>query len=224
MCGRFSLKSTIQAIEDEFSIEESEIEILPRYNIAPTQDVSVITNENKTRLVSFRWGLIPSWAKDQNIGNKMINARAETLTQKVSFKNALKKKRCLIIVDGFYEWKKTASEKAPMFISLKNEKPFAFAGLWEAWKTPAGKLIRTCTIITTTPNELISPIHNRMPVILPKEFRNYWLESNNFDENKLIELLKPFPAKEMVAYEVSKYVNSPINDSPMCCEPIYRTT
>ncbi|MDP2208536.1 MAG: SOS response-associated peptidase [Bacteroidota bacterium] len=224
MCGRFSLKSTFQAIEDEFSIEESEIEILPRYNIAPTQDVSAIVNDGQMRLVSFRWGLIPSWAKDPTIGNKMINARAETLTQKVSFKNALKKRRCLIIADGFYEWKKAGSEKKPMFIFFKNEKPFAFAGLWESWKTPEGKFIRTCTIITTTPNELISPIHNRMPVILRKEYRSYWLEPYNSDETKLVELLKPYPPEEMAAYEVSKHVNSPKNDSPLCCEPIYSNT
>ncbi len=234
MCGRFSLKSTFQAIEDEFSIEESEIEILPCYNIAPTQDVSVIVNDGKTRLVSFRWGLIPSWAKDPlrgrwpAIGNKMINARAETLTQKVSFKNALKKRRCLIIADGFYEWKKAGSEKKPMFIFLKTQSAtgglFAFAGLWESWKTPEGKFIRTCTIITTTPNELISPIHNRMPVILRKEYRSYWLEPYNSDETKLVELLKPYPPEEMAAFEVSKYVNSPANDSPLCCEPIHSST
>lgn len=221
MCGRFSLKSTFQAIEDEFSIEETEIEILPRYNIAPTQDVSVIVNDVKTRLVSFRWGLIPSWATDLSIGNKMINARAETLTQKVSFKNALKKRRCLIIADGFYEWKKTDSGKIPMFIYLKNEKPFSFAGLWESWKTAEGKIIRSCTIITTTPNQLISTIHNRMPVIIQKGYRSFWLEPNNADETKLVGLLKPYPHEEMAAYEVSKYVNSPANDSPICCEPIH---
>ncbi len=221
MCGRFSLKSTFQAIEDEFSIEESEIEILPRYNIAPTQSVPVIVNNGKRRLVPFRWGLIPSWSEDESIGSKMINARAETLTHKVSFKNALKKRRCLIIADGFYEWNKTDSGKKPMFIYLKNEKPFSFAGLWESWKTTDGKIIRSCTIITTTPNQLISPIHNRMPVIIQKGYRSLWLEPNNADETKLVGLLKPYPYEEMAAYEVSKYVNSPANDSPICCEPIH---
>lgn len=212
----------MKAIEDEFSIEKSEIEILPRYNIAPSQDVVAIVNDGNRRLVSFRWGLIPSWAKDPIIGNKMINARAETLTQKVSFKNALKKRRCLIIADGFYEWKKTAEEKIPMFIFLKNEKPFAFAGLWEAWKAPDSKIVRSCTIITTTPNRLIAPIHNRMPVILRKQFHNYWLDPNNSDETKLVEFLNPYPPEEMSAFEVTKFVNSPKNDSPFCCEPINR--
>lgn len=216
MCGRFSLKSTMRAIEDEFSIDKSDIVIEPRYNIAPTQNVAVIFNDGQNNLTFFKWGLIPSWAKDPIIGNRMINARAETISEKPSFKTALKKRRCLILSDGFYEWNKTGEDKIPTYIFLNNHKPFAFAGLWDNWKSPEGKIIYTCTIITTTPNELMAPIHNRMPVILQKQFIDFWLDSSYQKETELINILKPYPSDEMDAHEVSKLVNSPKNDNPGC--------
>ncbi|MDO9028550.1 MAG: SOS response-associated peptidase [Candidatus Roizmanbacteria bacterium] len=216
MCGRFSLKSTMKAIEEEFSIEQVDFVIEPRYNIAPTQNVAVIVQDETRKLTTFRWGLIPSWAKDPIIGNRMINARAETISEKPGFKTALKKRRCLILSDGFYEWKKTVEDKIPTYIFLNNHKPFAFAGLWDVWKTPEGKSIFTCTIITTTPNELIAPIHNRMPVILQKRFIDFWLDTSYQKETELINILKPYPHDEMVAHEVSKLVNSPKNDNPGC--------
>jgi putative SOS response-associated peptidase YedK len=220
MCGRFSLKSTMQAISDEFDIKESDFNIDARYNIAPTQNVAVVIYDNGRRLTTFRWGLIPSWAKDPEIGNKMINARSETLLEKPSFKNAFKKRRCLIIADGFYEWKKSGQEKIPMYIHLKSEKLFAFAGIWETWKSTEGKTVHSCAIITTTPNELMSPIHNRMPVILTKKDESVWIDIPNPNENSLIDALKPYPSEAMVAYQVSKIVNSPANDTPYCIKPV----
>lgn len=220
MCGRFSLKSTMRAIEDEFSIDKSDIVIEPRYNIAPTQNVAVIFNDGQNNLTFFKWGLIPSWAKDPAIGNRMINACAETISEKPSFKTALKKRRCLILSDGFYEWEKTGEDKIPTYIFLNNHKPFAFAGLWDNWKSPEGKIIYTCTIITTTPNELIAPIHNRMPVILQKQFIDFWLDSSYQKETELINILKPYPHDEMAAHEVSKLVNSPKNDNPDCIDRV----
>jgi putative SOS response-associated peptidase YedK len=164
--------------------------------------------------------LIPSWAKDEAIGHRMINARAETLAEKPSFKRALQKRRCLIVADGFYEWKAAGKKKTPMFIALKSRQPFGFAGLWETWKSPKGEAIHSCTIITTTPNTLMESIHNRMPVILRREAEAQWLDRAVDDPQKLLPLLTPYPDNEMTAYEVSQIVNSPRNDVPACIEPV----
>ncbi len=220
MCGRFSLKSTIKAIEDEFSIETSDIDFQPRYNIAPTQNIAAIIKDETRKLTALRWGLIPSWAKDTAIGNRMINARAETLLEKPSFKDAFKKRRCLIIADGFFEWKKIGQEKIPMYIYLKDENLFTFAGIWETWRSTDGKAIHSCAIITTSPNEFMSSIHNRMPVILSSKDRDAWLDTSNQTEKNLIDLLKPYPSEAMDAYPVSKIVNSPLNDIPDCIKPV----
>jgi putative SOS response-associated peptidase YedK len=210
----------MQAIEDEFEINKSNREFEPHYNIAPSQDVVVIIQEQGRKLTTFRWGLIPSWVKDPAIGNKMINARSETLLDKPSFKNAFKKQRCLIIADGFFEWKKLGEEKIPMYIHLKTEKPFAFAGIWETWKSPDGKTIHSCAIITTVPNELMLTIHNRMPVILTKKDVATWIDIPNPTDNSLIDLLTPYPSEAMTAYQVSKIVNSPHNDVAACIKPV----
>ncbi len=225
MCGRFSLKSTIKAIEDEFSIDSCEIIITPRYNIAPSQNVAVVISENgKNTLKEFRWGLIPSWAKDINIGYRMINARSETINQKISYKNALKNRRCLIIADGFYEWKavddpRYKGNKIPYYFYLNGQKPFAFAGLWDTWKSHENQIINSCTMITTSPNQVVAEIHNRMPVILQKNIIPAWLDTDIHNENKLSEWLKPYPPEEFKCHDVSKYVNSPVNDSPKCIVP-----
>lgn len=220
MCGRFSLKSTMRAIEDEFSIERSDIDFQPRYNIAPTQNIAAIIQDETRKLTTLRWGLIPSWAKDPTIGNRMINARSETLLEKPSFKAAFKKRRCLIIADGFFEWKKSRQEKIPMYIYLKDENLFTFAGIWETWRSGDGKAIHSCAIITTSPNEFMSSIHNRMPVILSKNNRDSWLDTSNQTEKHLIDLLKPYPSEAMAAHQVSKIVNSPLNDIPACIKPV----
>jgi putative SOS response-associated peptidase YedK len=191
----------------------------PRFNIAPTQPVAVIPNDGKNRLDFFVWGLIPSWAKDPSIGNRMINARAETLLEKPSFRNAFRRRRCLVLADGFYEWRKDAHGKTPMYIRLEDGRPFGFAGLWEYWKSPDGSDVLSCTIITTQPNELMTPIHNRMPVILPEQAYPLWLESGEVDLNSLAGLLKPFTAGPMQAYPVSALVNNPKNDQPQLISP-----
>src|SRR6266851_6872236 len=164
MCGRYTLTIDVKTIAETFGVAPT-IETAPRYNIAPTQEVVSILSNGSVHLDWLQWGLIPSWAKDESIGSKMINARAETLAEKPSFKRLLRSKRCLVVADGFYEWRKENGSKTPMYITLKNGAPFAFAGLWDQWKNPEGQQVRSCTIITTEPNDVLVPIHNRMPEI-----------------------------------------------------------
>ncbi|MDF1526942.1 MAG: SOS response-associated peptidase [bacterium] len=221
MCGRFVQFTLFPLLEKEFSLKfGADIPLRPSYNIAPTQDVPVVVNDGGNRLITCRWGLIPPWAKDPSIGNRMINARAETLTEKPSFKGSLKKHRCLIVADGFYEWEKTASGKTPIYITMKDGRPLGFAGLYSDWRPPEGEAIRTCTIVTTEPNELLEPIHNRMPVIIKPDDRDRWLDPAEQDPEKLTPLLIPYPAKELEAWEVSRAVNSPGNDGPANIKPL----
>jgi len=178
-----------------------------------------VPNDGKNRLDFFVWGLIPSWAKDPSIGNRMINARAETLLEKPSFRNAFRRRRCLILADGFYEWRKEPGGKTPIFIQMEDGKPFAFAGLWELWRAPDSSEVLSCTIITTEPNDLMASIHNRMPVILPERAYSRWLESGEVDPGPLVELLKPYEASPIRAYPVSPLVNNPKNDLPELISP-----
>jgi putative SOS response-associated peptidase YedK len=196
-------------------------ELTPRYNIAPSQAVAVIANSERRALEFFKWGLIPSWAKDPKIGNRLINARAETLAEKPSFRAALKKRRCLILADGFYEWKKEGQTKTPMYLKLKEGQPFAFAGLWETWKSPDDELIKSCTIITTAPNALVKKIHDRMPAILPPQAYDLWLSPDELPAEKTLPLLKPFAASQMKAVSVSPLVNNPAFDSRECVIPAH---
>jgi putative SOS response-associated peptidase YedK len=213
MCGRFTLKADIETIAKVFHVKPAlaVAEITPRYNIAPTQEVVSILSNGASHLEPLRWGLFPSWAKDEAIGNKMINARAETLAEKPSFKRLLRSKRCLVVADGFYEWRKEAGSKTktPMYITLKGDQPFAFAGLWDLWNSPDGQQIRSCTIITTQPNALMESIHDRMPVILSPDASEQWLDTSLHDEHALSSLLVPYPAEEMTARAVSRLVNDP---------------
>ncbi|GAB6254939.1 SOS response-associated peptidase [Peribacillus sp. N1] len=215
MCGRFTLFTDIEEIKDRFDIQGSfDGEYQFSYNIAPSQSVlSVINDGARNRLGYLRWGLIPFWAKDEKVGYKMINARAETITEKASFRNAYKKKRCLIIADSFYEWKKTPERKIPMRIKLKNHAPFGMAGIWESWKTPEGISVYSCSVITTVPNELMTSIHDRMPVILKPEDEKEWLSPTNNDPAYLQQYLKSFDSEQMEAFEVSTDVNSTKNNS-----------
>jgi putative SOS response-associated peptidase YedK len=211
VCGRFTLTYDINAVAKAFNVAvPPSLQTAPRYNIAPTQNVVAIQSDGTVDLL--RWGLIPSWAKDESIGSKMINARAETLAEKPSFKRLLNSKRCLVVADGFYEWKKEAGGKTPMYITLKSKELFAFAGLWDSWKSPDGEQIRTCTLITTVPNEVVASIHNRMPAILSSGARQEWLDSSLHDEHVLLPLLAPYPAEEMTARPVSRLVNNPQYD------------
>ncbi len=223
MCGRFSLVADPDDLREAFPwLNLPTSAAGPRYNIAPSQPVAVIPNDGKNQLDFYLWGLIPSWAKDPSIGNRMINARAETLGEKPSFRIAFRRRRCLIPADGFYEWKAEPGKKAktPLYIHMKSDKPFAFAGLWESWNPPDGSNILSCTIITTEPNSLMQKIHNRMPVILPPSDYDLWLTAGEVDPSRLAALLRPYPAEEMTAYPVSTLVNSPANDLAACIEPV----
>ncbi len=193
----------------------------PRYNVAPSQPVAVVPNDGENQLDFFVWGLIPSWAKDPKIGYRMINARAETVDQKPSFKAAFRRRRCLVLADGFFEWKRDpgSKSKTPMYIKLKSGDPFGMAGLWEIWHNGDGSEVRSCTIITTEPNELLSEIHDRMPVILPEERYQLWLTPDECDPAELKPLLIPFASDQMMVYPVSRLVNNPANDVAACLEP-----
>jgi putative SOS response-associated peptidase YedK len=218
MCGRYTLRTPVETLVERFEINEYPSPITPSYNIAPSQGVAAVIAENgKRKLEMLHWGLIPSWAKDPEIGNKMINARAETVAEKPSYRKAFKERRCLILADGFYEWQKTDSGKQPFYIRMEDESPFAFAGLWESWQN--GREIRSCTIITTSPNEVAAQVHNRMPVILHPEDYEMWLDPDFDEREPLTTLLRPFPAEAMEAYPVSRKVNRPANNDPEVIEP-----
>lgn len=217
MCGRFTLTATFEEIIDRFEIQAflEEENYAPSFNIAPSQAVLAVINDGKSNRMGFlKWGLVPPWAKDAAIGNKMINARSETLSEKPSFRTAFKKKRCIVIADSFYEWKRHEDKsKTPMRIKLKSDELFAMAGIWEAWKSPEGKSLYTCSVITTGPNELMKDIHDRMPVILKPEDEKTWLNPSITDTKDLNKLLVPFDENLMETYEVSSLVNSPKNNS-----------
>ena len=221
MCGRFTLTADQDSFEDRFSLTGFDLGWVPSFNIAPTQEVLTVTNDgSENRPELMRWGLVPSWAKDPKIGNRMINARSETLTEKPSFRIAFKRRRCLIPADGFYEWKREGKAKKPMLITANPGGLFAFAGLWETWKQPDGSWLLTCAIITTSANEFMTSIHDRMPVILPRESEALWLDPEEQDTTMLSELLLPYDSDRMEAYEVSTLVNSPRNNFPEVIEPV----
>ncbi|TLS35704.1 SOS response-associated peptidase [Pseudalkalibacillus caeni] len=223
MCGRYSLFTDLETILERFSIEAAAdgFEYEPAYNIAPGQEIVTVINSNgSNKIGKLKWGLIPFWAKDSKIGNKLINARAETIAKKPSFKHSFQRKRCLVLGDSFYEWKKEDDKKIPMRIRVDQGRLFAMAGLWDKWKDKNGESVFTCTIITTRPNDLMKDIHNRMPVILSKEEEQAWLDPRNQNANDLEELLVPFPEHKMDAYRISSAINSPKNNFPECIKPI----
>ncbi len=214
MCGRFTLTvdpGELQAAFPGFTFPEK---YHPRYNIAPSQPIMAIPNDGKNAADFFVWGLIPVWAKDPTIGSRLINARAETLAEKSSFRGAYKYKRCLVLANGFYEWRTQhgSKQKIPYYISLASGKPFAFAGLWDEWLSPDGSQVKSCTIITTEPNEMMAELHSRMPVILPSFGYSEWLDTGSQKPEALQKWLAPYPSSEMTAYPVSTLVNSPSND------------
>lgn len=220
MCGRYTLKSPIEVLAKEFGITGPLPEIQPSYNVAPGREVlAVVTGSDGGRhLETLKWGLVPSWAKDPGIGYRMINARSETAAEKPSFRKPLKECRCLILADGFYEWRKMGNGKQPFHIKMEDGKPFAFAGLREEWERD-GVEIRSCAILTTGPNDLLRKVHDRMPVILPAEAQATWLDPEVRDPASLLPLLVPYPSDAMTAYPVSRAVNSPSNDGPGLLEP-----
>ena len=209
MCGRFQLSVKGKQISERFNVEVFDEMYKPSYNSAPSQNLPVITNSDPRQLSLFKWGLIPFWAKDPRIGNKLINTRAETISEKPAFKNALIKRRCLVPANGFFEWRK--NDKTPFRIFLKNDELFAMAGIWETWKDAEGRPIHSFSIITTAPNELMEKLHDRMPVILQRENEAVWLHGEK--KENLQSLLVPFDAKKMGAYPISAKINSPTNNS-----------
>jgi len=221
MCGRFTLTVDPAELQGTFTDFIFPPKFAPRFNITPSQPVLAIPNDDANTADFFIWGLIPMWAKDPSIGNRLINARGETVAEKPSFRGSFKYKRCLILADGFYEWKANSGKKTktPYYIHMKSHKPFVFAGLWDSWESSDGSSIKTCTIITTEPNELMETIHNRMPVILhPRDYAK-WLDPSPQTPENLLPLIKPFPADNMSAYPVSTLVNKPGNDSPELVVP-----
>jgi len=221
MCGRFTITLEPAFFQQELDLGNLPSEWVPRYNAAPGQSIPVVRDLKSRDVDMLRWGLVPFWAKDVSIGYKLINARSETLLEKPSFKNAFKNRRCLILADGFYEWQQQAEKgapKAPFRLTLKDSKPFAFAGLWESWRSPENDEIQSCTIITCEPNSLLAQIHNRMPVILDKN--NCWEWLADKPENELSELLKPYPADAMAGYPVGQAVNNPRVDEFNLIKPL----
>ena len=221
MCGRFTLRTPTPVLIEHFGMGKIP-ELPPRFNIAPTQDVAVVRNssDDDRQWAMLRWGLIPFWAKDASIGNRMINARGETVSEKPSFRHAFRHRRCLVAADGFYEWQKKGRQKQPYYVHLKEHQPLAFAGLWERWqpKDSPQQPVETCTIITTVANELMRDIHERMPVILSPDDYHVWLDPDIQVADELESLLVPYPSERMAVDAVSTFVNSPANDGPKCVE------
>jgi putative SOS response-associated peptidase YedK len=225
MCGRYRLSRRKQIIEEHFDAISGEEDWTPRYNVAPTQPVLVIRQNpaDPTRALSqMRWGLIPSWSKDMSGAARMINARSETAHLLPAFRDALKHRRCLVPADGFYEWKRTGKTKQPYCFEVNGGQLFAFAGLWDRWKGPSGDWIKTCTILTTTPNAVTAAVHDRMPVILNASDYDLWLDPGLKDTADALEMLKPYDAIQMGAYPVSSRVNQVQNDDADCAKPVER--
>lgn len=223
MCGRYTLTVSNEALIERYSIHGVTNSFhTPRYNVAPMQMVpAVIHDGEQNRLGQLRWGLVPAWAKDEKLASRMINARAETILQKVSFKNLVGRKRCIIPADSFFEWKNINGRKQPMRIMMKDERVFSLAGLYDTWINPAnGEKVSTFTIITTIPNSLVEEVHDRMPVILDRDDEVRWLDRNNHNVAELVSLLKPYPADEMMVYPVSPMVGNVKNDLPECVKRI----
>ena len=230
MCGRFTQHMTWRELHERMDLIGTPLNLRPRFNVAPSQDVAAVrANDDGRRLAMLRWGLIPAWAKNPAIGHRLINARSETAAEKPSFRTAFRHRRCLIPANGFYEWQRRGTIRQPWLFALRDPTPFAFAGLWERWRVPAGAAltgslaehspgdtVETCTILTTTANETVAPVHGRMPVILPPESYGPWLADEDVP-------LAPYPADRMTAHPVNTLVNRPANDDPRCVEPIALT-
>lgn len=218
MCGRFAQKSPARKISKQFKVGEVP-PLVERYNVAPAQPVLAVRGAPEGREAAFlKWGLVPRWAKDPAVGNRLINARSETVTEKPSFREAFKRRRCLVPMEGFYEWSRRGDRKRPFYFHMRDGEPFAVAGLWETWEGD-GRVLETCTLLTTEANGLLAPYHDRMPVILRPEDYELWLDSEVRGTETLLPLLRPYPHEGMTAHAVSPVVNSPSNDGPRCVEP-----
>ncbi|HEX9204655.1 MAG TPA: SOS response-associated peptidase [Candidatus Deferrimicrobiaceae bacterium] len=221
MCGRFTLFTPASRLAEVFLPGEV-LAATPRYNITPGQPILAIrasAHHNRREFAMPRWGLVPAWARDAAIGNRLINARAETVSEKPAFRRAFRERRCLVPADGFYEWKREGPGKRPFYIRMKDGAPFAFAGIWERWEGAPGKVVETCAILTTEPNEILSPIHDRMPLILSPEEYGLWLDPSVPPSDRLARLLRPFPPGGMETYPVGRAVNNPHSEGPSCIRP-----
>ncbi len=220
MCGRFTLTADAEAIQLAFGLSDVSVWEGSRYNIAPSQMAPVITNHNPRALTLLKWGLVPYWAKDPAIGNRMINARSETVAEKTSFRTAFKKRRCLIPADGFFEWAKRNGKKAPMYIKRRDRAIFALAGLWENWQQPDGPWLGSCSILTTEANDFLRPIHHRMPVMIEPEDYDTWLSDEVLSPQQWLPLMTGCASEQMTAFEVSTLVNRAINNNPAVIAPV----
>ncbi len=218
MCGRFTLHHSTEDIAERFGVEQVLMDLVPRYNIAPSQPVSAIVQHESRTLERFKWGLVPSWAQDPAVGNRMINARSESASEKPAFRDAFRRHRCLIPASGYYEWKRVRERSLPQYIYRADEDPFVMAGLWEQWNAPGGAVVRTCAVLTTEPNPFAAAIHNRMPAILTGEDGERWLDSHS-DVSVLQSLLHPYAHDDLAAHEVGVGVNKAGFDDPTCVLP-----
>jgi putative SOS response-associated peptidase YedK len=220
MCGRFALADDGTAVTQQFDLPAG-VHLAPRYNIAPTQPIAAVRRgqHGRRELTHFYWGLVPSWSKDMSMASRLINARAETVLEKPSFKNAFKRRRCLVPMSGFYEWRKEGKQKQPVYIHPAEADLFAVAGLWEIWQSPEGETLQSCTLLTTSPNELMATIHDRMPVILAPADYDLWLDPAS-PLPAVEQLLQSYPAAQMTSYAVSSYVNSALNEGATCLLPL----
>jgi putative SOS response-associated peptidase YedK len=219
MCGRFAQFTVLENLQSRFPIDTVACEITPSYNVAPSQEILSIIRLEENRLLKLHWGIVPFWVKDIKKAAKPINARVETAAEKPSFKAAFRYRRCLILADGFYEWKKIGSRKQPWFLTLPEKRPFAFAGLWDAWTGDDGAVYHSCTILTTAASDSIREIHHRMPIVLNPDAFYEWLNPDNQDTSKLDNLLREQTVQKFIACPVSTYVNSPKNNDPKCIRP-----
>ena len=222
MCGRFTRSSPPVAIAEELGVDvDPEIAAGPRFNVCPSEDVLVLARgrEGVPSLGWMKWGLVPWFATDAKAGPRAINARAETIATNRTFREPFERRRCLIVADGFYEWRKVGTERFPLYFRLRSRRPFVFAGVWDRWKPPAGDPLVTCAIVTCAANGLVAPIHDRMPVIVPASVRPDWLAADA-DPRALTDVLRPYDADAMEAYPVSRLVNTPKNDGPECIQPV----
>ena len=226
MCGRFTLFASLKELTDRFGFDSFPVNLTPSYNIAPTQPVLTVratpAGAKQVQAGFMKWGLIPTWAKDASLGGRMINARSETASDKPSFRSAFRKRRCLILADGFYEWRKTGTGKQPVRVQMEDGRPFAFAGLWESWRNREGGEVHSCTILTMSANSFMKNIHDRMPLILQKNNESKWLDSSSTDPEEIKEMIQEFPNDYLESWDVSKLVNIPTNNNPECIEPEVR--
>ena len=220
MCGRFDCHAEMITIIKEFKVDRAPVDYHPGYNIAPTRQIVIIKDDGKRHLAQCRWGFIPSWADDPKIGYKMINARSETVAAKPTFRDAFKYHRCLVVADGFFEWLSVGKSKIPVYIRLKSHHLIGFAGLYNTWKSPAGEDICTCAIVTTAANDLLRPVHDRMPCIIPKDKEEIWLDPKITEKDMLMPLFEPYPSDQMEYYEVSSIINNPGHDAPEVIVPV----